>query len=274
MASIHAELSVSNALPCPAAFQQPQPAARSARLPPSTRRSTSAASSDLLRKKLSALLPPPLSNAPYQQTPINAASAAGKEDDDAQVILEDHCSRIWTDERQRQPLNVCRKSGRRSDVYSISSFDSGVVGGFGGVGLNSSDSESCVSRGGAYRWNYGAPPSLPPPPLPPPICSYCRQAPSMSSTPAPNRRACEYTRWAGVQYQRVQYQHHGGSNHHSHHSHNYEESSGGYGGNRTMRSRSLTSDSPSVFDSGLSSTYDHLPAPPPRRSRHDEHKFA
>ena len=95
----------------------------------------------------------------------------------------------------------------------------------------------------------------------------------MSSTPAAHRKeamggsgSSSYYRW-GVQYQRMQQYHHHG---HSHH-YNIEESDSYGGAGRSMRSRSLTSDSPSVFDSGLSSTYDHLP--PPRRSRHDEHKL-
>lgn len=255
LASIHAEV---NKLPSP-----PLPA-RSTRLSSNSRRATSAASGDLLRKKLSALLP------------SSGSGVAVPSVDDAQVILEDHCSRIWTDERRSQPLNVCRKGGRRSDVYSISSFDSGVgTCGGGGGGLNSSDSESCVSRGGAfhhhhhhqqqhYRWNYAPPP-------PPPMCSFCRRTPSMNSTPGAHRKEVASNsssnsnyRW-GVQYQRMQQYLHG----HSHH-YNLEESDC-CGGGRAMRSRSLTSDSPSVFDSGLSSTYDHLP--PPRRSRHDEHKL-
>ncbi|VUZ43283.1 unnamed protein product [Hymenolepis diminuta] len=256
LASIHAEVVKPPTPPLPI---------RSTRLSSSSRRATSAASGDLLRKKLSALLPPSaVSGVPVPAVP-----------DDAQVILEDHCSRIWTDERRGQPLNVCRKggSGRRSDVYSISSFDSGV-GTCGAGGLNSSDSESCVSRAAAFhhhhhhhqsyqRWNY-APPSQQP------ACSFCRRTPSMSSTPATHRKEVITSggssgsgnyRW-GVQYTRMQQQYHHSSSHH----YNLEESG------RAMRSRSLTSDSPSVFDSGLSSTYDHLP--PPRRSRHDEtHKI-
>lgn len=251
LASIHAEIAKPPTPPLPI---------RSTRLSSSSRRATSAASGDLLRKKLSALVPPSVASG----VPVP---------DDAQVILEDHCSRIWTDERRGQPLNVCRKggSGRRSDVYSISSFDSGV-GTCGAGGLNSSDSESCVSRAAAFhhhhhhqgyqRWNY-APPQQP-------FCSFCRRTPSMSSTPADHRKEVITSggssssgnyRW-GVQYTRMQQQYHHSSTHH----YNLE------GSGRAMRSRSLTSDSPSVFDSGLSSTYDHLP--PPRRSRHDEtHKI-
>lgn len=255
LASIHAEVNKPPSPPLPA---------RSTRLSSNSRRATSAASGDLLRKKLSALLP------------SSSSGVAVPSADDAQVILEDHCSRIWTDERRGQPLNVCRKGGRRSDVYSISSFDSGVgTCGGGGGGLNSSDSESCVSRGGVfhhhhhhqqqhYRWNYAPPP-------PPPVCSFCRRTPSMSSTPGAHRKevvnssgSSSNYRW-GVQYQRMQQYLHA-------HSHHYTlEESDCCGGGRAMRSRSLTSDSPSVFDSGLSSTYDHLP--PPRRSRHDEHKL-
>ncbi|KAL5960891.1 Axin-1 [Taenia solium] len=255
LASIHAEVNKPPSPPLPA---------RSTRLSSNSRRATSAASGDLLRKKLSALLP------------SSGSGVAVPSADDAQVILEDHCSRIWTDERRGQPLNVCRKGGRRSDVYSISSFDSGVgTCGGGGGGLNSSDSESCVSRGGAfhhhhhhqqqhYRWNYAPPP-------PPPVCSFCRRTPSMSSTPGAHRKevvsssnSSSNYRW-GVQYQRMQQYLHA-------HNHHYTlEESDCCGGGRAMRSRSLTSDSPSVFDSGLSSTYDHLP--PPRRSRHDEHKL-
>ncbi|KAL5106348.1 Axin-1 [Taenia crassiceps] len=255
LASIHAEVNKPPSPPLPA---------RSTRLSSNSRRATSAASGDLLRKKLSALLP------------SSGSGVAVPSADDAQVILEDHCSRIWTDERRGQPLNVCRKGGRRSDVYSISSFDSGVgTCGGGGGGLNSSDSESCVSRGGVfhhhhhhqqqhYRWNYAPPP-------PPPVCSFCRRTPSMSSTPGAHRKevvssssSSSNYRW-GVQYQRMQQYLHA-------HTHHYTLEEGDCcGGGRTMRSRSLTSDSPSVFDSGLSSTYDHLP--PPRRSRHDEHKL-
>lgn len=266
LASIHAGVNKPPTPPLPI---------RSTRLSSSSRRAISAASGDLLRKKLCALLPP--SNASGAPVPVVP--------DDAQVILEDHCSRIWTDEHRGQPLNVCRKGGssgggRRSDVYSISSFDSGVgTCGGGGGGLNSSDSESCVSRAGAfhhhhhhqsYRWNYA-----PPQAAVPPMCSFCRRTPSMSSTPAAHRKEVITSggsssngnyRW-GVQYSRMQQQYHHG---HSTHHYNLEESDCGAGG-RAMRSRSLTSDSPSVFDSGLSSTYDHLP--PPRRSRHDEHKI-
>uniref|UniRef100_A0A915F0E9 Axis inhibition protein axin n=1 Tax=Echinococcus canadensis TaxID=519352 RepID=A0A915F0E9_9CEST len=252
LASIHAEVNKPPSPPLPT---------RSTRLSSNSRRATSAASGDLLRKKLSALLP------------LSGSGVAMPSADDAQVILEDHCSRIWTDERRGQPLNVCRKSGRRSDVYSISSFDSGVgTCGGGGGGLNSSDSESCVSRGGAFhhhhhhqqqhcRWNYA-------PPAPLPMCSFCRRTPSMSSTPGAHRKevvsSSSNYRW-GMQYQRMQQYLHS----HSHH-YNLEEGDC-CGGGRALRSRSLTSDSPSVFDSGLSSTYDHLP--PPRRSRHDEHKL-
>lgn len=230
--------------------------------------------SGFLRKKLSALI--------------------CDEVEDAQVILEDHCSRIWTDESEQQQLsgaageascvprevlNICpppplarkgrhhnhhnRPSSRRADVYSISSFDSGVVT---CGGLNSSDSESCVSRHrnrynttttttASYqkhcfhdllpeecRWNQQ-------------VCSFCRR-PSMNSTPAPLRKDASLTPQPGSGFQW------GGQ----YLSSQYPEG----GPTRGMRSRSLTSDSPSVFDSGMSSTYDHLPST--RCSRQDQYQ--
>ncbi|KAL7058298.1 hypothetical protein AAHC03_016369 [Spirometra sp. Aus1] len=243
--------------------------------------------------------------------------------DDAQVILEDHCSRIWTDEAGEEDLlqlnqsstepatAICppaplaqRKthhhqrfnpSSHHADVYSISSFDSGVVT---CGGLNSSDSESCISRcqnqgthnrgiypaGGATAGKYASssahhkhcfklPPSTAAPPPaaedcfgasgpgwnpalpPPPACFFC-QRPSMNSTPSVHRKAPAYQAcWAAGAYPAPP----------PIYPNQYPE---GLQSSRTMRSRSLTSDSPSVFDSGLSSTYDQLPVA--RRPRQDE----
>nr|VZI38959.1 unnamed protein product [Spirometra erinaceieuropaei] len=243
--------------------------------------------------------------------------------DDAQVILEDHCSRIWTDEAGEEDLlqlnqsstepatAICppaslaqRKthhhqrfnpSSHHADVYSISSFDSGVVT---CGGLNSSDSESCISRcqnqgthnrgiypaGGATAGKYASssahhkhcfklPPSTAAPPPasedcfgasgpgwnpalpPPPACFFC-QRPSMNSTPSVHRKAPAYQAcWAAGAYPAPP----------PIYPSQYPD---GLQSSRTMRSRSLTSDSPSVFDSGLSSTYDQLPVA--RRPRQDE----
>uniref|UniRef100_A0A183SR01 Axin_b-cat_bind domain-containing protein n=1 Tax=Schistocephalus solidus TaxID=70667 RepID=A0A183SR01_SCHSO len=277
-------------------------ASSSSRFLMTPRASSAAVSGACLRKKLSALVCDDV--------------------DDAQVILEDHCSRIWTDEAGEEdllqlnqssvepPTAICppaalsqRKthhhrfnpSSHHADVYSISSFDSGVVT---CGGLNSSDSESCISRcqnqgthnrgiypggggGGKYAsssahkrcFNFppstavlaedcfgsGGPgcahnapwnPALPPPP----VCFFC-QRPSMNSTPSANRKVPAYQGcWGGT----------GAYPGPPVYPNQYPE---GLQSSRTIRSRSLTSDSPSVFDSGLSSTYDQLPVS--RRPRQD-----